>query len=100
VPLAVVLVPPNPCSTKAAEPEIIGAAPDVPPNGPSPVPVPAMAETEAPGAPISGLIRVVFSCCGPREELPTIVPAKGIPTLGSKRTTVFGNPLFNLLDTV
>jgi hypothetical protein len=32
-----------------------------------------MAETEAPGAPISGLIRVVFSFCGPREEEPTMV---------------------------
>ena len=40
----------------AAEPAIIGVAPDVPPNADWPVPVPATAETEAPGAPISGLI--------------------------------------------
>ena len=47
--------PPNFCITSAAEPETIGAAPEVPPKGPSPVPVPASAETDAPGAPISGL---------------------------------------------
>ena len=41
---------------RAAEPVTIGAAPEVPPKAPSPVPVPLIAETEAPGAPISGLI--------------------------------------------
>ena len=92
VPLAVALVPPVASSSSAAEPVTIGAAPDVPPNGPVPVPVPAMADTEAPGAPISGLIRCVSSCCGPREELPTIEPASGRPLAGSKRTTVFGKP--------
>jgi hypothetical protein len=58
-----------------------------------------MAETDAPGAPISGLIRVVSSCCGPREELPTIVPFSGMPTAGSKRTTVLGRPDFSLFET-
>ena len=67
-PLPVVLTPPNPSSRSAAEPVTIGVAPEVPPNGPVPVPDPAMAETEAPGAPISGLIRSVFSCCGPRRR--------------------------------
>ena len=77
----------------------MGAAPDVPPNGPSPVPVPAIADTDAPGAPISGLISVVSSCCGPRDELPTIDPANGTPTLGSNLTTVFGRPLLRRLAT-
>ena len=40
----------------AAEPEIIGVAPDVPPKDVCPVPVPASADTDAPGAPISGLM--------------------------------------------
>ena len=35
---------------------IIGVAPEVPPKAVVPVPVPASAETEAPGAPMSGLI--------------------------------------------
>jgi hypothetical protein len=100
VPLGVVLARPKPSISKAAEPVTIGAAPEVPPKGPSPVPVPAMADTDAPGAPISGLIRVVSSCCGPREELPTTVPTSGTPTAGSKRTTVFGKPLFSRLETV
>ena len=34
----------------------MGAAPEVPPKASSPVPVPAIAETDAPGAPMSGLI--------------------------------------------
>jgi len=100
VPLAEAFWPPEASRTSAAAPETIGAAPDVPPNGPSPVPVPAIAETEAPGAPISGLMRVVSSCCGPRDELPTMLPASGIPTAGSKRTTVSGRPLFSLFASV
>ncbi len=43
-------------SIRATEPDTIGAAPDVPPNGVSPVPVPTSAEIEAPGAEMSGLI--------------------------------------------
>src|SRR5262249_47767291 len=43
-------------SISAAAPDTIGADPDVPLNASSPVPVPTTAETEAPGAEISGLI--------------------------------------------
>ncbi len=46
----------NACRSSAAEPATIGVAPDVPPKAVSPVPVPASAESDAPGAPISGLI--------------------------------------------
>ena len=45
----------------------IGVAPDVPPNASVPVPEPAIAETDAPGAPISGLIEFVGDD-GPRED--------------------------------
>ena len=58
-------------STRAAEPATIGDAPDVPPNPRVPSPVPELAESEAPGAPSSGLIRL-SSICGPRDELPTM----------------------------
>ncbi len=44
------------CSNSATEPETIGAAPEVPPKAVSPLPVPFSAETDAPGAPMSGLI--------------------------------------------
>jgi hypothetical protein len=40
----------------AAEPEIIGVAPEVPPKALVPLPLPALAETAAPGAPMSGLM--------------------------------------------
>ena len=43
-------------SNSAADPAIIGVAPEVPPKAASRVPVPAMADTDAPGAPISGLM--------------------------------------------
>ena len=43
-------------TSSAAEPETMGAEPEVPPNAVSPVPVPASADTEAPGAPMSGLM--------------------------------------------
>ena len=56
---------------RAAEPVTIGAAPDVPPNGVVPVPVPTSAETDAPGAPISGLMRFRL-LSGPRDEEPTM----------------------------
>ena len=49
------------------------------------------------GAPISGLIRSVFSCCGPRDEEPTIVPFSCTPTVGSNLTTV---PASSALQTV
>ena len=44
------------CTSSAAAPDTMGAAPEVPPNASVPVPVPTSAETDAPGAPISGLI--------------------------------------------
>ena len=40
----------------AADPDTIGVAPEVPPNGSCPVPEPATADTEAPGAAMSGLM--------------------------------------------
>ncbi len=43
-------------SSSATEPATIGAAPEVPPKAVVPVPVPTSAETDAPGAPMSGLI--------------------------------------------
>ena len=66
----------------AAEPVTIGAAPDVPPNGVVPVPVPTWAETDAPGAPISGLIRLL-RLSGPRDDEPTMCPTSGTPLAGS-----------------
>src|SRR5919108_27102 len=71
--------------SSAAEPLTMGAAPDVPPNGVVPVPVPASAEIEAPGAPISGLTMFV-SMAGPRDDEPTMVPINGRPCAGSNRT--------------
>ena len=44
------------CTIKAAHPETMGVAPEVPPKAVSPLPVPTSAETDAPGAPMSGLI--------------------------------------------
>ena len=46
----------TPARISAAAPATIGVAPEVPLNAVSPVPVPASADTEAPGAPISGLM--------------------------------------------
>src|SRR2546425_5707425 len=43
-------------SRSADEPAIMGVAPEVPPKADWSVPEPATAETEAPGAPMSGLI--------------------------------------------
>ena len=57
-------------------------APDVPPKAVVPVPVPTSAETEAPGAPISGLRRFVF-IDGPRDDELTIEPMSGTPSAGS-----------------
>ena len=57
---------------RAAAPETIGAAPEVPPKAALSVPVPTTAEMDAPGAPISGLSR--FSMDGPREDDPTTPP--------------------------
>src|SRR5687767_14596372 len=70
----------NACSSSAAAPETIGAAPDVPPNAVSTSPVPACADTDAPGAPISGLM--VCRTEGPREDVLAMLPTSGIPAVG------------------
>ena len=44
------------CSSCATPPATTGAAPEVPPKTRVPVPEPTTALTEAPGAPMSGLI--------------------------------------------
>ena len=54
----------------------MGAAPDVPPNAVSPLPVPASADIDAPGAPISGLMCWLL-IDGPRDELATMPPTSG-----------------------
>ncbi len=77
--------------SRAAEPDTIGAAPEVPPNGVSSVPVPASAETEAPGAPISGLI-VLPLISGPRALEPTMCMISGMPKAGSMVIAVSGMP--------
>src|SRR5207302_9175965 len=43
-------------SSSAADPAIIGVAPEVPPKADCWLPVPETADTDAPGAPMSGLI--------------------------------------------
>ena len=63
----------------------IGVAPDVPPNASVPVPEPAMAETDAPGAPISGLIWFVGED-GPRADEPTMLPTSGTLTASETLT--------------
>ena len=63
----------------AAAPVTIGVAPDVPPKASVPVPDPAIAETDAPGAPISGLIWFAGED-GPRADEPTTLPTSGTLT--------------------
>ena len=65
---------------------IIGVAPEVPPNAPVPVKLPAIADTEAPGAPISGLT-MLSSKRGPREEVEASEPASDTRLAVEKRTT-------------
>src|SRR3712207_2398620 len=79
------------CLTSRAEPATIGAAPEVPLNAEVPVAVPTSAETEPPGAPISGLI-MPEAIAGPRDEDPTIVPTSEIVALGSMVAVTLGNP--------
>ncbi len=43
-----------------------------------------MAETDSPGAPISGLA-MIERIAGPRDDEPTMVPTSGIPSAGSMR---------------
>jgi len=56
----------------------MGAEPEVPPKAVSPVPVPCSAESEAPGAPISGLMALKLKL-GPREEEETFICAICFP---------------------
>src|SRR5262245_29704981 len=60
----------------AADPVTIGAAPDVPPKADVAVKPPERAETDAPGAPISGLT-MLSSKRGPREDVDASEPASG-----------------------
>ena len=69
----------------AAAPVTIGAAPDVPPKAAVPVKLPDIADTEAPGAPISGLT-MLSSKRGPRDDVDAIEPVSGALFAGSKRT--------------
>src|SRR5262245_41599294 len=65
----------------AALPATIGVDPDVPPNAVTRLPVPASAETEAPGALMSGLMALKLKL-GPRAELLTTLPTNGTKTVG------------------
>ena len=69
----------------AAAPETIGAAPEVPPNAAVPVKLPDIADTDAPGAPISGFT-MLSSKRGPREDVEASDPASDAMLAGSKRT--------------
>ena len=71
--------------SRAAAPATIGVAPDVPPNASVPLPEPATAETDAPGAPISGLIEFVGDE-GPRADEPTMLPTSGMLTASETLT--------------
>ena len=51
----------------------------MPPKASDPSPLPTTAETEAPGAPISGLMTLV-SIAGPRDDEPTTPPLSGMLT--------------------
>ncbi len=84
--------------SRAAEPETMGAAPEVPPKGSWPTPLPATAEIEAPGAPISGFTWML-PIDGPREEEPVMWRTSGMPTAGSRRTvTPAARPLLRRLE--
>src|SRR4051812_32567219 len=72
--------------SNAAEPVTMGAAPEVPPNAAVPVKLPDIAETDAPGAPISGLT-MLSSKRGPREDVEAIEPASDNVPVGENRTT-------------
>ena len=82
-------------SINAAEPAIIGVAPDVPPNEVVPVPVPASAETDAPGAPMSGLIAFSLTL-GPRADDETMLPTSGVLNCGPT-VTFTGAAMFALI---
>src|SRR2546426_2457235 len=84
---------------KAAEPAIIGVAPEVPPNAVVLVPVPASAETDAPGAPMSGLIAFSLTL-GPRADDETMLMARGVlkagPTLTFTGAAMFALTRFDV----
>ncbi len=65
------------CMSRASDPVTIGVAPEVPPNAAMPVPEPATADTEAPGAPTSGLMSL-YGEDGPRDEVLDMLPLSGI----------------------
>src|SRR4051794_16726911 len=71
--------------SSAAAPVTIGAAPDVPPNAAVPVKLPDMADTDAPGAPISGLT-MLSSKRGPREDVDASEPTSDNTPVGENRT--------------
>src|SRR5262249_49938531 len=75
----------------------MGAAPEVPPNGATPVPLPATADTDAPGAPISGLIRL-RRLLGPRDDEPVTCPTRAMPLAGSNVTWAPAALSFMLVD--
>ena len=68
-------------SSSAAEPATIGAAPEVPPKAVVPVPVPTSAETDAPGAAMSGLIELRLNV-GPRDDDETMLATSGTAEAG------------------
>src|ERR1041384_741522 len=72
--------------SSAAAPVTIGAAPEVPPNAAVPLKLPDMADTDAPGAPISGLT-MLSSKRGPREDVDASEPASDNVPEGENRTT-------------
>src|SRR5688500_3189336 len=69
----------------AAAPVTIGAAPDVPPNAAAPVKLPDIADTDAPGAPISGFT-MLSSKRGPRDDVDASEPATETVPVSEKRT--------------
>ncbi len=82
-------------STSAAEPAIIGVAPEVPPKAVAPVPVPASADTEAPGAPMSGLMELELTL-GPRADVVAMLPASET-ALALEMVTFTGARMFALM---
>ena len=69
--------------SSATTPDTIGAAPDVPPNASVPSPVATSADTDAPGAPMSGLIALKLYD-GPRDDEPATPPISAIAPLVSR----------------
>src|SRR4029077_2183366 len=70
---------------RAAAPETIGVAPDVPPNASVPLPEPAMGETQAARAAMSGLMELVGED-GPRADVLATLPTSGMLTASETLT--------------